>query len=78
MKSKSFFIICPTLSDLTIFIISSISPFETGNAAAPVSTIFFWIAASVAAADAVNYIRIKTLLANGEVMVMVNQLPLMD
>ena len=35
------------------------------NVVVPDSNIFWWIAASVAVADAVNPNRVKTLLANG-------------
>ena len=55
-----------SLKDLTIFIISFISSYETINVVIPDQKIFSWIAASVAAAAAaVNPNGIKTLLTNG-------------
>ena len=53
------------MRDLTIFIISFISSFHVINVVIPKSNIFFWIAAFVADAAAVNINDIKTLLANG-------------
>ena len=41
-------------SDLTMFIMSSFSLFETSNAVVPDTKIFFWITASVTDAAAVN------------------------
>ena len=54
------------MKDLTIFIISFISSYETINVVIPDQKIFSWIAASVAAAAAaVNPNGIKTLSTNG-------------
>ena len=50
--------------DLIIFTISSISSLKIINGIIPEPKIFFWIAASVAAA-AINANSIKTLSANG-------------
>ena len=52
--------------DLIIFMISSISSFKIINVIIPEPKIFFWIAASVADAAAVNANGIKTLSANGQ------------
>ena len=51
--------------ELIIFMISVISSLEIINVVKPDPNIFLWIAASVAAAAAVNPNGIKTLLANG-------------
>ena len=50
--------------DLTVFMISLISALEIINFVKPDWNIFFWIAASVADAAAVNCNGIKTILAN--------------
>ena len=50
--------------DLSIFMISFISSFKIMNVAMPYSNNFFWIAAYVAYAAAVDLNGIKTLLAN--------------
>ena len=62
-------------SDVTISIISSISLFAIINAIVPDPWIFFWIAASVADAAAVNNNRIKTFLANGGSTFFINGKP---
>ena len=51
--------------DLTTFITSLISSFDTINVVIPDPNMFLWIAASVADAAVVNPNGIKTLLANG-------------
>ena len=51
--------------DLTNFMIPFISSFEIINVVVPDPNFFLWIAASVAAAAAVNPNGIKRLLANG-------------
>ena len=61
-------------SDLTFFIISSISSFEVINDIVPDPKIFFRIAASVAHAAAVNPNGIKTLLADGVSTFLINGL----
>ena len=50
--------------DLTISIMSSTSLFEIVNVVIPDLKIFFWIAACIADAGAVNSNAIKILLAN--------------
>ena len=57
--------------DLTLFMISSISSFENINVV-PNPKTFFWIAASIANADAVSPNGAKTFLANYVSMFFVN------